>query len=249
MACLEIRIATPDGLVAAALALPANSRALKAGIIFYMDAFGLRPALYEMAERLASYGYAVLVPDLFYRNGSYGPFDAATAFQSEPTRSQIKQLMADTTQEMTIQDTASFLEVLKGHGASGPIATIGYCMGGARALNAAAVYSARIIAAASFHGGQLASTAPDSPYRKAGSIKARVYVGAAGVDPSFPPDQSSRLDEALRAGGVDYIIENYAGMDHGWTIADQTSFNKDGAERHWRRLETFLSETIGQPSR
>jgi carboxymethylenebutenolidase len=118
-------------------------------------------------------------------------------------------------------------------------------MGGGRALMAAATYSDRIAAAASFHGGNLASERPDSPHRLAGKIKARVYVGVAGVDNSFPPEQSARLAEALRTGEVDHIIENYIGMSHGWTVPDRgDTFNETGAERHWKRLLDLFEETL-----
>jgi carboxymethylenebutenolidase len=242
MTMREIEIKTEDGTAKAALVLPAT--ASKAGVILYMDAFGPRAALYEMAERLAGEGYAVLVPDLFYRFGAYGPYDAKTAFSDEKLRAEIMGMVGGTTQEMTQRDTAAFLEALSENGATGPVGAVGYCMGGGRALNAAATYPDRIVAAASFHGGRLASDAPDSPHNNAAKIKARVYVGTAGVDGSFPPEQSGRLAEALRIAGVDHIIENYVGSDHGWCIADHGVYNEKGAERHWSRLTTFFAETL-----
>lgn len=146
---------------------------------------------------------------------------------------------------MTIRDSGAFLDALDAEGVTGPVGTVGYCMGGARALNAAATYSGRIVAAASFHGGNLASDAADSPHRKAASIKARVYVGTAGVDRSFPPEQSARLAEALRTAEADHVIENYAGMVHGWCVADHSAFDATGAERHSKRMATLFSETLG----
>lgn len=242
----DIEIPTQDGMAKAGLFRPSGSRqAGMAGIILYMDAFGPRPSLYGMAERLADEGYLVLVPDLFYRFGDYGPLDARTGFAVEESATKIRGMIAGTTQEMTVRDSGAFIEALAGHGASGTIGAVGYCMGGARALNAAAAYPARIAAAASFHGGNLASDAPDSPHRKAGDIKGRVYVGCSGIDKSFPPDQSARLAEALRTAEVDYIIENYVGMAHGWCVPDHSVFDEKGAERHWKRLAEFFAETLG----
>ena len=209
-----------------------------------MDAFGPRPALDQMAERLVAAGYAVLVPDLFYRAGSYGPLDAKTAFTSEAGRAQIMGLIGGTTQEMTARDGAAFLDALAANGATGRIGTVGYCLGGGRAMAAAATYPDRIAATASFHGGNLASDAPDSPHLKVASMKARVYVSCAGVDRSFPPEQSARLAQALREAGLDHIIENYVGMEHGWCVPDHGVFNAIGAERHWKRLLTFFGETL-----
>ena len=239
----DLEIRTHDGVARAGL-FRAEGGASNAGVIFYMDAFGPRPALDQMAERIAGQGYAVLVPDLFYRSSPYGPFDAKTAFSNEKTRAELMALIGATTQEMTKRDTAAFLETLSEMGV-GLVGTVGYCMGGARALNAAATYPDRIVAAASLHGGNLAGDAPDSPHWQAAKIKAKVYVGTAGVDRSFPPEQSAKLAEALRAAEVDYIIENYVGMQHGWCVPDHNVFDAVGAERHWRRLATFFSETLG----
>ncbi|MER9516226.1 dienelactone hydrolase family protein [Mesorhizobium sp. M0614] len=240
----DLQIKTRDGVAKAGLFHSANASPAKAGVILYQDAFGPRPALDSMAERLANEGYAVLVPDLFYRNAPYGPFDAKTAFVEEKTKTALMALVTGTTQEMTISDSGAFLDALAAEGIIGPIGTVGYCMGGGRALNAAATYPDRIKAAASFHGGNLASDAADSPHRKAASIKARVYIGMSGVDRSFPPEQSMRLEEALRVAEVDHVIENYAGMAHGWCVPDHSVFNAAGAERHWKRLTTLFAETL-----
>jgi len=163
----------------------------------------------------------------------------------EETRTALTALVASTTQDMTIRDGAAFLDALAAEGIAGPIGVVGYCMGGARALNAAASYPDRIVAVASFHGGNLASDAADSPHRKAAMIKARLYVGAAGVDRSFPPEQSARLAEALRVAEVDHVIENYVGMAHGWCVPDHSVYDAAGAERHWKRLATLFAETLG----
>jgi carboxymethylenebutenolidase len=240
----DLHIQTRDGRAKAGLFRPARASPAGTGVILYQDAFGPRPALYEMASRVASDGHAVLVPDLFYRNAPYGPFDAKTALSNENTKAELMALVTGTTQEMTISDTEGFLEALVAEGVTGPIGAVGYCMGGARALNAAASYPDRIKAAASFHGGNLASEAADSPHRRVASMKARVYVGMAGVDRSFPPEQSARLAEALRVAEVDHVIENYVGMAHGWCVPDHSVFDAAGAERHWKRLNTLFAEAL-----
>lgn len=241
MAKRDIDITTGDGVCRAGLFQGANG--VRAGVIIYMDAFGPRPALDEMAERLAGEGYTVLVPDLYYREGAYGPFNAKTAWGDEATATRIRSMMAATTQAFTQRDTRFFIEALTGAGA-GAIGTAGYCMGGARSLNAAAAHPDRIKAAASLHGGNLASDLPDSPHLSAAKIKARVYVGSAAVDASFPPDQSARLAEALRMAEVDHVLENYVGVKHGWCMPDHNAFDAAGAERHWKRLSTLFVETL-----
>lgn len=241
-AAQRIGIETADGTCPATLFASEGERG--AAIILYMDAFGPRPALETMARRLASMGYGVLLPDLFYRFGAYGPFDAKTAFTDPAIAPRLREMLDKTTQALTVADTAAFLRALGEQGFGGKIGAVGYCMGGARALNAAAHYPDRIAAAASIHGGNLAGGREDSPHHHAGRIKGRVYVGAAGVDRSFPPEQSALLAQALRAAEVDHILENYVGMAHGWAVPDHSVYDEGGAERHWRRLETFFAETL-----
>lgn len=239
----NIKVNTADGVADAVLVTPSGP-APNAGVILYMDAFGVRPAVEVIAERIAAEGYAVLVPDTLYRGGRFGPYDAKTAFKDEATGKFIRATMAATTQAMSQADAAAFIEALTRHGVTGPIGTTGYCMGGGRAINAAAAHPGRILAAASFHGGNLANDAPDSPQKNAAKIKARVYVATAGVDGSFPPEQSAKLAEAFRTAEVDYAIENYVGMAHGWCVPDHTAFNEKGAERHFSRLKTLFAETL-----
>lgn len=238
----DIDIQTQDGTARASLFMPQGSP--DAGVILYMDAFGLRPAIDRMAERLAGEGYAVLAPDTLYRFAPYGPYDAGTAFKSEETKSKIMGMIRGTSQEMSQRDTGAFLDALSDNGVTGRIGTVGYCMGGPRALNAAAAHPDRIHAAASFHGGNLAGDAPDTPAANASRIKARVYVGSAGVDGSFPPEQSARLAQALREAEVDHIMENYVGMKHGWCVSDHGVYDDAGAERHWKRLIEFFAEAL-----
>ena len=233
-----------DGAVQVTVVHPARPNPAKSGVILYMDAFGPRPALVTMAMRIAGWGHVVLVPDLFYRLGPYGPIEAGTGFEVASTRAELMRLMGGTTQDMTIRDTGAFLHLLAAEGAVGPTGTVGYCFGGGRALNAAAAYPDRIAAAASFHGGNLASDQPDSPHMRVRSIKGRVYIGCAGVDRSFPPDQSAKLAQALRMAEVDHVIENYVRMEHGWCVPDHSVYDANGADRHWLRLERFFSEGL-----
>ena len=238
----DIRIETGDGSARAVLFTPADA-GRRPGVLMYMDAVGLRPAMEQMAQRLADAGYTVLLPDLFYRGGDYPPLDVKEVMQDEALRRKVFEVALSLPSAKTMEDTATFLDVLAEH-ATGPFGVVGYCMGGTRALSAAAAHPDRIAAAAIFHGGHLATDKPDSPHLGAASIKARLYVGCAGVDGSFPPEQSARLTEALRSAEVDFMLENYPGVQHGWTVPDSPAYNRPAAERHFARLTTLLGETL-----
>lgn len=237
-----IDIQTADGICKAGFFTPESGA--RAAVLLFMDIFGPRPALDDMAGPLVAAGYAVLVPDLFHRFGERPVFAPRTAFADEATKARLFGMLRETTQAMTIADTGAFLDALAAEGFGGPVGVTGYCMGGARALNVAAAWPDRVAATASFHGGNLASDAEDSPHLRAAGMRGRVYVGAAGVDGSFPPEQAARLAEALRAAEVDHVIENYRGMKHGWCVPDHTVFDATGAERHWKRLLTLFDETL-----
>lgn len=222
----------------------APPRPTTAGVIVYFDVFGIRPAMVTLGERMAGMGYHVLVPDLYYRTGPYGPWHGTETRAQPELMKHVQSIRDANTLDMCTADTAHFVAALTERGATGAIATSGYCMGGARALRAANANPDRIRAAASFHGGNLATDAPDSPHRHLEQMRARVYVASAGVDASFPPAQSAALAQALRAAEVDHMIENYVGCAHGWVPTDLAVHDPAGAERHWRRLEMLFGETL-----
>jgi carboxymethylenebutenolidase len=246
MAMNEVQIPTPDGDARAFLFRPDGDAPLPA-VIFYMDAPAIRPALFSMAERLAGYGYAVLLPDMFWRAGPYAPIDVKAVFGDEAKRREVfGKLMGSTNAEKAMRDTGAFLDWLgkRQDVKAGKVGVTGYCMGAGIALRAAATYPDRIGAVGGFHGGRLATDEPDSPHLLAPKIRARVYIGGADEDAGFPPEQADRLREALTAAGVDNTVEIYAGARHGYAPPDMPVYDEAAAERHWNELSKLLDETL-----
>jgi carboxymethylenebutenolidase len=206
-------------------------------VIMYMDALGIRPAILDMGRRLASNGYVVLVPDLFYRFGRYEPMDPKTVFAGD-FRATIGPMMSTTGNDKAGDDTQAFIAFLDSRGDVRPpkIGTVGFCMGGGIALTAAGRFPDRVAAAASFHGGNLATDAPTSPHLLAPQIKAEVYVAGADNDQSYPPEMADRLDRALNEAGVDHHLEIYEGAAHGWMKPDFPVYDEAAAERGWKAM-------------
>jgi carboxymethylenebutenolidase len=213
-------------------------------VIFYMDAGGIRPAVIEMAQRLADYGYVVLLPDLFYRYGPYGPFVPREVFAGN-FRAILGPLMATTGNDKAAEDTGAWLAYLdtRTDVAGRSVGAVGFCMGGGMAITAAGTYPDRFAAVASFHGGNLATDAPTSPHLSAPRIKAEVYVAAAENDGSYPPAMAERFEKALADAGVRYTAETYPAA-HGWMKTDFPVYDAVQAERGWVAMLALFARNL-----
>ncbi|MGW1023784.1 dienelactone hydrolase family protein [Streptomyces sp. NPDC002577] len=244
----SVDIPTPDGTADAYLALPDDNTPHPA-VLLYMDAFGLRPHLKKMADRIASAGYTVLVPNVFYRHGR-APLVQLPEFINPAERPEIIQALRPAAQTLTpeaaMRDARVYLDWLGGSPLTtdGPVGVTGYCMGAGLALRTAGTYPDRVAAAAGFHGAYLATDAPDSPHLLADHITAELYFGHADQDATLPPEQIGRLDKALSAAGVRHRTEVYTGAHHGFTQADTAMYDADATERHWTALLDLLGRAL-----
>ncbi|MEV6338469.1 dienelactone hydrolase family protein [Nocardia vinacea] len=244
---LDVR--TADGNADAYLARPDDGTA-HPGVLFNMDAYGLRPWLREMMQAIAADGYTVLAPNIFYRTGpapvlpmpdSTDPEGHAKFFVAlGPARAAL-------TPERALQDTRTYLDRLDAADfvTPGPVAVTGYCMGGRLALRAAGAFGNRIAAAASFHGGRLAvDEQPDSPHHTAAGITAELLIAHASQDDSMPPEQITRLEKALDAAHVRYASVVYPNTRHGFTMRDTPVFDQAAYNRHLTDLLDLLHRAL-----
>lgn len=240
-----VDIRTPDGVADAYLTRPDEGDG-HPGVLFLMDAYGLRPWIEEMADRIAERGYAVLAPNVFYRAGrapvlpfpDLGDDGARTEYYGK-----LRPLMDELTPERTAADGAAYLDEL-GSFAQGPVAITGYCMGARLGWWIAAAHADRVAALAGFHGGGLVTDDPSSPHRSAGALRAEVYFGHADQDPSNSSEQIAAMDEALDEAGVEHRTEVYAGAKHGYTMADTPAYEEEACERHFAALFELLDRRL-----
>jgi carboxymethylenebutenolidase len=240
----DVLIPTPDGTCDASLHTPAGAGPWPA-VIMFPDAGGVRPTFHAMAQQLADLGYAVLLPNFYYRLGPIEPFDMKNVFTDADERKRLMTLVSSVTKEEAARDTEAMLDFLAAQPevADTKVGTTGYCMGGGFALTAAGRFPDRVGAAASFHGGQIASTAPDSPHLLAGAMKATVYVAGAENDASFDAEQFERLLTALSDAGVDHTLVTYLAA-HGFAVPDNPTYDEAAAARHWQALEDLYASTL-----
>ena len=220
------------------------------GVLFFMDAIGIRPQIAAMCDRIAGWGYVVLAPNVFYRDGSVEEVcphaDLTQPGEREAFFAQAMPRVQGLTSDQAVPDIAAYLDALHGlDGVSGDaVGVTGYCMGARLSIRAATGHPDVVVAAAGFHGGGLVTPEPDSPHLGIPSAQAEFVFGHADNDSSMPPEAIAALGEALAAARLTATNEVYAGALHGYSMADTTMYDEAAAERHFSALEGLLSRTL-----
>ena len=242
MTQVDVEIPVPDGVSHGSLHVPDGDGPWP-GVLVFPDAGGLRDTFREMGDRLAGLGYVALVPDVFYREGDWAPFDMKTAFSDEKERTRLFGFMGRLTNERIIADADAYADFLLARPeVSGTgIGTVGYCMGGRMAMVAAGAIGDKVAATASFHGGRIAvADDPSSPHLAADRIAGTVYVAGAIEDASFTAEQAELLDSALNTAGVEHTVEFYQ-AHHGFAVQDHDTYDEQASDRHWSALRDFYA--------
>ncbi len=242
----QVEIRTEDGVADGYLARPADDDGHRPGVLFLVDAFGLRPQIEQMADRIAERGFVVLAPNVFYRHGR-APVLAMPDLEDPgargPFMEKIRPMMQELTPERIESDSRAYLDFLA-EVARGPFAITGYCMGARLGWRIATAHPDRVAALAGFHAGGLVTDDADSPHRSAGELTAEVYFGHADNDGSMTPENIAALEWALDEADVTYRSEVYEGAAHGYTMADTSMYDEGAAERHFDALFALLDRTI-----
>lgn len=245
-----IEIPAADGAAEAIVARPDDDP--HPGVLLCMDAIGLRPRIEEMADRIASWGYVVLAPNTFYRLGTAAEtsppsgMDLTDPEQRAEFGSVSRPRVATLTKERTEADVARYVAALRALPgvADGPIGVTGYCMGAKFATRAACVEPS-IAAVGGFHGAHVATEEPDSPHLDLGSARAAFVYGHADQDPTMTPEMIELLDTALAEHGLEASTAVYPDAPHGFTMEDTSSYQAEGAKRHFRELRELFDRTLG----
>ncbi len=247
MAERQLQVAGADGMAEGFLCTPDDGHAWP-GVLYFTDVWGIRPANRAMARRVAAEGYAVLMPNIFYRTDTLPIMPPGEPDTSSPaTLRRLSHLLAAVNPDQMRRDGAAYAEFLETlpQVEGGRIAVVGYCFSGQFALRTAAAAPGRVAAAASFHGGHLATEAPDSPHTELPTVKAELYFGHAVEDQSMPPAAIEKLDDALKGWGGTYQSEVYEGAKHGWSVPGRPVYDRAASERHFTKLFDLLKRNLG----
>ena len=227
----DIDIHTKDGVMNTFVTHPEENGPHPV-VMFLMDAPGKRAELHDMARRLGSAGYYVMLPNLYYRR--------VREFEMESSsREEMFEHMHSLTNAMVCEDIQALVDfaALDATAREGKIGCVGYCMSGPFAFAAAAAFPDQIAASASIHGVRLLVDAEDSPHLSAGKIRGEMYFGCAETDEYAPQQMIDDLESHLGGIGINYRIEIYPGTEHGFVFPlRQGKYHQQSAERHWERL-------------
>lgn len=219
-------------------------------VMLLMDAFGPRPWLYEMADKLATHGYFVFVPNLFYRSRRAPVIDAEFPLKAEEMQEVFKSIMPmyqALTTENALADAEQFMHYLGTRSEIDPkkkIGATGYCMGGYLALRFSAAFPEKIGAVCSYHAGRTVSEAPDSVHKLLPKIKAQAFVAHADNDASMTAEQIVVFDKAFQEAHIKGSTELYKGAMHGFTMLDLPAGNPAALEKHWQSLFATLKQGL-----
>jgi carboxymethylenebutenolidase len=247
----DVEVKTSAGTCDAALIHPKGKGRWPA-VILFVDIFGLRQTMRDMAKRLAANGYTVLVPNPYYRTTKAPGLPMNLDFKSAEDRAKIGKVRAPLTDEAVMSDSTAYVKFLDAQAMvnkKAKMGVFGYCMGGPMTMQAAAANPARVGAGASFHGGGLVTDKPDSPHLKVPSMKAQFYFAIATNDDQRQPDAKTKLAQAFKAAGLPEKQEVYEGCMHGWCVKDMPNgedgkplYNEAGAEKAWGELVALYKQ-------
>jgi carboxymethylenebutenolidase len=237
----EVNVTTPDGTSDSYFVHPASGTA--PGVLLWPDIFGRRPAMHQMAKRLAESGYAVLVVNPFYR-AKKAPTAEKGAATPIADVMPLAQALNETTHMTDAKAFIGWLDQQPSVAKNRKMGTQGYCMGGPMAFRTAAAMPDRVGAVASFHGGGLVTTTPNSPHLQASKSKAQFLVAVAANDDQRAPNDKVVLKETFEKANLPAEIEVYTGAAHGWCPPDSGVYNEPQAEKAWSRLLALYGKAL-----
>jgi carboxymethylenebutenolidase len=235
----QIDITTPDGVMDSFICCPEDGPV--PAVILYMDVPGIREELREMSRYIAEQGYAVILPDLYYRDGK-------VRFDLSKGKEELERMFAigsQLTVDMVMRDTQGIIDYCHDHdNITDKIGCVGYCMSGQFVVAAAGNFPDDIKASASLYGTRIVTDKPDSPHLLASKISAELYLGFADHDPFVEDFVIPDLTAALDANNVNYLLETFPGTEHGFCFKERPAYHEEAASKVWGRLFDLYGRTL-----
>lgn len=202
------------------------------GVIVVMEAFGLNDHIKDVAKRIAAEGYAVLAPDVYYRQQ-----DAVFGYDDLPGAIGAMTSLKD---DDIIADIGAALSYLQGADfvRADRIGMTGFCMGG-RITFLSACRLDGLDAAAPFYGGGIGGLLD-----LADGIRAPMLLFFGDQDPFIPNEEVDRIRTRLKELGKNAEVKVYAGAPHGFFCNERDSYRAEAAQDAWHRLKDFFAKHL-----
>jgi carboxymethylenebutenolidase len=201
-----------------------------------------------MARRLATVGYYVLMPNLYYRMVRSVDIDADRLRDPAyaQTRDHMWTLNRSLSNTMIEQDTEAMLTFLhtEPQARSAKIGVVGYCLSGRFVFRVAGRFPERIAASASIYGARLVTDLPDSAHLLAEHIKGEMYFACAQFDDYISQEALDSIQGQIDQHQLNARIEMYPEAHHGFAFPKRQVYHKPSAERHWERLFDLFARTL-----
>jgi carboxymethylenebutenolidase len=235
----QIEVRTADGVMPTFVFHPEEGGPQPV-VLYLMDAPSIRPALKDMASRLATAGYYVMLPYLYYRDEPLREFGA-----SDEDMHRRKELMQSLTRARVVADAEQLLKHAQSDEAArdGAVGVVGFCMSGAFSIAVANARPERVAAAASIHGAWFVTDKPDSSHKNVGNVKGELYFAWAKDDETAPPEDRAKMESALDAARLRYRIESYDAL-HGFAVPGHPKYDRAASERHWERVHALFRRNL-----
>jgi carboxymethylenebutenolidase len=235
----RIEVPTPDGVMTTFVFHPEHDGPHPV-VLYLMDAPSIRPALTDMASRLATAGYYVMLPYLFYRGGPFREFG-----QSDEDMHARQELMGTITPTNIVGAAEALLAIADADDAARPgdVGAVGFCMSGGLVISLARALPERVAAVASIHGAWMVRDEADSPHRDLDAVRAEVHMAWVDPDPTAPAETMRVMTDALDAAGVRYTLDVVTTAVHGFAPPGDR-YDRAASELHWERVHSLLRRNL-----
>ncbi len=235
----RIEVPTPDGVMTTFVFHPEHDGPHPV-VLYLMDAPSIRPALKDMASRLATAGYYVMLPYLFYRGGPFREFG-----QSDEDMHARQELMGTITPTNIVGDAEALLAMADADDAARPgdVGAVGFCMSGGLVISLARALPERVAAVASIHGAWMVRDSADSPHRDLDTVRAEVHMAWVDPDPTAPAETMPMMTDALDAAGVRYTLDVVTTAVHGFAPPGDR-YDRAASELHWERVHSLFRRNL-----
>ena len=209
-------------------------------VLYLMDAPSIRPALTDMASRLATAGYYVMMPFLYYRATEFREFG-----RTDEEMHAVRELMGTVNPTNIVDDARALLSVADGDPAArdGVVGAVGFCMSGGLVVSLARAVPERVAAVASIHGAWMVRDSDDSPHLGLDAVRAEIHLAWVDPDETAPAETIPVFRAALDDAGIRYTFDLVTTAPHGFAPAGPR-YDHDASELHWERVHSLLRRNL-----